>query len=992
MRRAVVVLVSCLLLAASTAAWAQAVTVRTPPDRFVAPGEFVTLVFRLGADAAVDARLAAATSSGWTVVSRIGDVSLEPARTTPVALTIEVPRDARAGLVERVNLTVAAGGVTTDHEVVLTVGERAALALDAPRDVTLSEEGVRVTVRNDGNASEHAALELRRGTVVIARRELELAAGERLEVVLALRGDGSHALVLTGERSPEVRRALSVVRFGAPEPDPLRLAGALSGAALSTGAWQGSLTLRGPLSDLATLDARLDAAAPRRSFAEVTLMHAGVRAGGGWRDPLRLGVPSGLGLAGHYRIGALALVGAIGQSGVGNGVVGTSESDASAGIVGGVGAEWSAATVRLAAGAGWSHSAPWLSARVGSDGGAMHWSVASTYRRNTITAAVTGELRDGDTTSRFELEARELLSNTALLAASAQVRDTRGTVYADARVPFASSDAWNGRFGVTQRVVSAVPGELRVALQAGNRESFARIGLQSAVGDAWRTTTGFGVRIDTGGLGLTVDTAWTNLGSDAFGADLRLAYYPASGEVTGRVAARYQLERDAFGVSLGGTWDIGERSVAASAAVGWHEGPWRIGVSGGAAYALDAAAPWSASVTLATRYAFELGVPDALGELAGGRDLGTIEGRVRADDGPLAHVELGVGRFRVRSDEAGGFSLRVPPGSYPVVVDVATVPIAYQLVEGTVTSVEVRRRETTTLTVEAVRTTVLRGWVLEDREGDGRADDPAVGVRARLLVTDAQGLRRNVVTDEAGAFVLRGMLAGAVAVALVDVPAGATVVGDGVRTVRLEPGVAGEVAFLVRPAEVRVQAFTAQALRVRSVALEVDRVPPGTAPLLRVEVQGEPDGVTLSTADGAEQRLVHDGAAWLGRLDVPLEQRAGVLAFTVAARSGDEETTRRAQLIVDPAAAAVLVSSDAPVRAGAALTVRLSAYLDARTVTLAQPFGEDVAMVEDDPGRWHGVLPVPAGTPDAVYELAVRVEAADGRTLIETLRFRVLDP
>ena len=986
MRRLAAALVGCLLFAFPNAALAQAVTVLAPPDRFVASGEFVTLVFRLGADASLEARLSARTSSGWNVVSRLGDVGLEPGRSAPVAVTIEVPRDAPAQLVERVTLTVEATGLTSEHTVHLTVGERSALALDAPRDVTLSEHGVRVVVRNDGNGAERAVLELRRGTVVVARRELELAPGERREVQLDLRDDGSHTLVLSGERSAEVRRALSVVRFGAPEPEPLRLAGELAGAIGSTGAWQGSVTLRGPLSDVSTLDARVDGASPRRSFAEVSLAHAGVRVGGGWRDPLRLGLPSGLGVAAHYRTGEVAFAGTLGLAG------NDTTADGSAGVAGGLGAEWSGDQVRLAAGVGWSDAAPWLATRASGDDGAARWSVATSYRRATITAVVTGEWRDGDATTRVEVEGRELLGDAALLAGTVNVRDASGTVYADARVPLASGEAWNGRFGVTQRVVSTLPGELRVSLQAGNRESFARVGLQSAVGGGWRTASGFGVRVDASGVGLTLDSAWSRSSRDAFGADLRLVYYPVTGEVGGRVAARYQLERDVLNVSLGGAWDLSESNANASAAIGWSDGAWRVDMSGGAAYAFDEAVPWSASITLSTRYTFELTVPAPLVELAGGRDLGTIEGRVLADDGPLAGVELSIGRYRVRSDAEGAFTLEVPPGSYHVAVDVATLPIAYQLVDGARTSAEVRRQETTALVVAAVRTTVLRGRVLEDRDGDGRADDPPVGVRARLLVTDSQGLRRTVATDETGAFELRGLLPGAVVAALVEVPAGASVVGDDERTLRLAPGVPSEVTFLVRPAEVRVQAFTAQSLRVRSVALEADRVPPGAAPLLRVDAQGEPDTVTVVRADGTEYPLRREGDAWLGRVPVPLEQPAGVLAFTVVVRSGDSEATRRGQLIVDPAAAALLLTSDAPVRSGGALTVRLSAYVDAREVTLAHPFGDDVALGEDEPGRWSGVVTVPAGTPDAVYELAVDVDTADERTLTETLRFRVLDP
>ena len=973
-----------LILSSLALAAAQSVQVLAPPDRFVVPGEFVTLVFRLETPERIEVRLEALPSMGWAVVRQPGELTLEPGRSTPVAVTVEVPRDALAFTVGRVTLRVDGAEVRLERDVELAVTERTALSLQAPRELTLSPDGLEVGVTNDGNTAERATLELRRGATVLAIRDLELAAGEHATLRFDLREDGTHTLLLSGERAGEVRRSVSVVRFGAPEPEPLTLAGEVIGAIGSSGAWRGSLALRGPLSDLTTLDAHFEAATPRRSFAQVTLEHSTVRVGGGWRDPLRLGMPSGLGVAGSHRTGSVAFAGTLGAA------------DDRLALA--IGAERTTAGVRVAGGAGWSEDAPWLAARAASvDGaagaaGASRWSVATTYRRSVLTVGLDAEARTDDTVTAIAVEARELLGDAALLAASLQVRDAAGTTYADARVPLASPESWNGRLGVTQQVESVLPGELRVAFQAGTRESFARVSLQNTVGGAWRATTGLGVRADATGVGLTAQSGWSYLGAAAFGVDARLVYYPDAGAFGGRVAARYQFERDALNVSLGGACDLGERNANASAAIGWSDGPWRVDVSGGAAYAFDGAVPWSANVTLSTRYAFELAVPDALVELAGGRDLGTIEGRVLADDGPLADVELSVGRYRVRSDADGAFTLEVAPGSYQVAVDVATLPIAYQLVDGSRSNVEVRRRETTALVVAVVRTTVLRGRVLEDRDGDGRADDPPVGVRARLLVTDSQGLRRTVVTDEIGAFVLRGLLPGAVVAALVEVPAGASVVADDERTLRLEPGVPGEVTFFVRPAEVRVQAFTAQSLRVRSVALEVDRVPPGAAPLLRVDVQGEPDAVTVVHADGALQQLRREGDAWHGRVPVPLEQPAGVLAFTVVVRAGDTEATRRGQLIVDPAAAALLLTSDAPVRAGGALMVRLSAYVDAREVTLAHPFGDDVALVEDEPGRWSGVVTVPADTPDAVYELVVRAATADERALAETLRFRVLDP
>ena len=571
-----------LLLSTLALAAAQPVQVLAPPDRFVAPGEYVTLVFRLTADAPVEVRLEASTEAGSPILSRLGDVTLAADRSTPIALTVEVPRDAPAFVAERVTLTVEADGVATTHSVELSVGERLALALEAPRDVTLSDEGVLVTVRNDGNGVERAVLELRRGAEVLERRELELTAGEHRAVQLPLRDDGSHTLLLVGERSGEVRRALGVVRFGAPPAVPLRLSGEVSAAVRSSGAWQGAVTLRGPLSDLATLDSRLDASTPRRSFAEVTAAHARVRLGAGWRDPLGLNLPSAQGVAATYRIDGITIAGSLGVD------------DAGA-VATGVGAEWRGDAVRVAAGAGWGDAAPVLALRSASDASDTRWSVAASYRREVLSATIGGEFRDGASTTRLGLEALDLLGPAARLTASVQLRDADGVAYADARVPLAAQDTWNGRLGVTRSVLSALPGDLRLAGQLGTRESFARVSYQSALGGGWRTSTAFGVRADTTGVGLTLDNGWSNLGADAFAADLRVLYYPARGELDGRVSGRYQLERDAWTLSLGAAWDVGESRVGGTAAAVWRDGPWRVDVGATAGYDAGATTHWNAT-------------------------------------------------------------------------------------------------------------------------------------------------------------------------------------------------------------------------------------------------------------------------------------------------------------------------------------------------------------------------------------------------------------
>lgn len=958
--------------------WAAEVSVAAPPDRFVAPGEYVTLVFWVSVEAATTVRPALSTTSGWTVVSRLGDVDLAAGSTRPVAVTLAVPAGAPALAVERVTFAVETATARAERVVSLTVAERASLTLEAPSDATLSDARVRDVVGNAGNAAEAAVLELRRGAELVERRELSLGPGERRELDLALDDDGIHTLVLVSERSSEVRRAIGVVRFGAPEPLAHTVVGEASGSIGTGTAWRGTLTLRGPLSDVASLDARLEAASPERSFAAVTLSHAGVRVGGGWRDPHRLDVPSGVGMGGYYEAGKLTFSGAVGR--------------ARERLVGGVSAGWRGDGVRLAAGVGWLDDALWLAARAEGEAEASRWSVATSYRSGALTTTLDAELREAAASTRVSVEARDLSSERAVLAASLQVSEASGTMYADGRVALGRDEPVSGRLGVTAAVVSGGQGQLRVGVQAGTAESFVRLSHHASVDGGWRSVAGLGVRSDAMGLGVTVDGTWSYVADDTFGLDARVAYYPSSAQLSGRIGARYQVERDALGASLGAHWDAGDRNGAVSVALGWREHPWRAELTGGATYGAAGASPWSASLTLTAHYAFTLAVPEALVEVMGGRDLGTIAGSVRGDDRALAGVEVAVGRYRVRSDDDGAFTVRVPPGSYQVAVDVSTLPLAYLLDGDARGSVEVRRGEVVPLAIAATRTTVLRGLVLEDRAGDGLPDDPPVGVLARLVVRDTHGVRRSVSTNEAGAFELRGLLPGEVEVAIVDVPTGAVVVGDPRRTLRVEAGVPSDALFLVQPAEVVARAFAPQTLRVRSVALEVDRAPPGAAPLLRVELQGAADSVVAEGPDGVVHPLEFVGDAWRGRVRVPHDQPPGVLALTVRVRSADGEATRRTQLIVDPNASTLRITSDAPVRAGAAVTVEVDAYLAARAIVLSHPFGGDVPMTEEEPGRWVATVSVPEATADAVYTFTLRLEADDGRTLHETLRVRVLGP
>jgi hypothetical protein len=733
-----------------------------------------------------------------------------------------------------------------------------------------------------------------------------------------------------------VRRTVAVLRFGTPEPEPFALAADVAFGIEANGGGRSTFTVEGALSDFAVLDARFDAPGGRQSYAELTFDDGLLRVGGGWRDPFDLRLPAVFGLAGTLRRGELNLAAAVGHV----------ADDHFAGVVAG---SWRAPSMALAAGAGWAEGTPLLALRADHDSGGLRVTATAGHARGASEAGVRLEMRDDQAVGELELRAMGLSADAGQVDLRVKYGTAVDTLYGDARWSLDDAVPWTVRLGANVALVSPLISQLRLGLQGGTQESFLQVSHRGDLSDGWRAANTAGMRWDASGFGLTFDTSFSHFAVAYVAADARLVYRPASGNVDGRVGVRALADAEPWSINASGGWDLSGRTLGASVGVDWRDGPWRVEAGASASYGL-ASVPedrWNMRATLAGGYTFAIPVGTEASEAFGGRRVGVLEGRIAVAGEGLSGIVVEVGRYRVLTDDAGAFRLELPPGRYGWSVVVGSVPIAVRLLDEARGEVEVRLREVTALEVRAVRTTVLIGRVLEDRDGDGVASVPAAGAGGRLVVTDAGGLRRTVVTDAEGAFEVRGLIPGVVTVALVEVPGGATIVGDDTITLVLQAGVPAEARFLVRPPVVTVQAFTPLALRVRNVEPESERVPPGAAPLIRVGVQGAPETVALLLPDGVEVALERDGDAWAARLPVPEAHAAGVFAFAVVARSPQGEATRRAQLIVDPRAPFLEITSDAPVRAGGVFGVHVRAFFEASRVTVVHPFGDDVVMVED---------------------------------------------
>ncbi len=973
-------LYSLLVLTLAALAQAQPVTVSAPPDRFVAPGEFVTLVFRLEAVERTEVRLEAAVSAGWAVVRQPGEMTLEPGRSTPVAVTVEVPRDAPAFAVERVTLRAESRALTAplERRVELIVTELVDVDLDAPREALLGPEGFDVVAVNRGNRVEEVVVEFRRGATVLASRELTLQPGARETLRFEPERDGLHAVVLRLAEGGEVRRTVSVDRLGLPSALPFVLAASAYGSLSTDGVGRGGVSLRGPLSDFVMLDANVDLVQLLRSHAQVETDD--------WT--LRLGAQS------RALLGVRSLV----ELGVGVvhlrqpwafGVVAGQTNELPAGIVQG---RWASGPSAVVIGAGLHDGAPHATLEALHRGAAVDVRAGGSYRPGELDAGLHLQDRDGDRTTELDLDVRSLLTPTARLRVALRHGEAGATVYADATVPIGEDALRSARLGFVDGLVTPLPGELILAAQGGTRESFATLTYRALLRHAWRVSGSTGVRYDTMGFGVSLGVGLSVPSNGVLSADANIVYYPDSDRLGGRVSVRAVSDPEvARRLAATATWDLSEQALRASGQIGWRTDPWEVVVDAALGYVhdQDSSGRWSGGLTLRASYAFDVVVPEAVSEGSGGRRTGRLHGSLVADDGPVPGVLVQVGRFRLETDAAGRFEVDLPPGSYQVRIEVASLPLQYQLLGDAQAVVEVGLRSTVEVAFRVVRTAVLRGRVLETSSGDERADDAMAGVAARLLVTDADGLRRVVATDDEGRFEVRGLVPGEVEVLLSELPMGASVVGANRQRVTVSVEAPGDITFLVEPLAATIRSFAAPAARVRAVELERERVPPGAAPLVRVVVEGRVDGVEVRAAEGTS-RLEQVDDAWLGRVPVPIDAAEGPYGFVTVARSGVEESTRRGKLIVDPNAPVIELSSDAPVRPGTRLTVEAAVAAVAESVRVTSPFGEPVTLRETAPGRWIGYVAVPADTEDGVYTVMAEAITEAGVVWRSELRFRVL--
>ncbi|HKI59266.1 MAG TPA: hypothetical protein VKA00_08630 [Trueperaceae bacterium] len=972
---AVCLLVWLLVGAASAEA---TLTVNAPPDRLALPGDFVTLVFRVSGDVTGQATIDVASAKEYTLLTPPGTIAIRAGVPVSEPVTVAIPRNAPALTVEEVTMTVSIGGAQADATTRVTVGAKRGLQLAAPAKVPLSEGSITFTLINRGNVEENVTLKVRHENEPLVTKALTLVAAKTVRVAVPIVKDGSYEASLEADGAVQARAFVHVVQEGVPAPPPIALHGELVGTLDTSLAWSFGVRLRGPLSDYLDTTAVVLTDQPAESYWTLNTVRWSATVGSLAHGPLKLPLPDEPGVRASLRAGPLFL---------GLAATAAGANQFSAYAFGGQ----SITDETVAAAAGMHAGEPMAAVKIANKRGSTTWTTSASLLDRTLAAQaeVSEWNRTLSASNSLGIQANDLLASDGTVHVGVAHSDPLASLWGSVDVPVGRQSVWGGRLGVSAQVPSTAPGRVYLTMQGGTDQSYATLSYAVELGSGWHTSDRFGATSDTNGFGVRVASSWAYATGRRHSATVLadVTYHPGSGITTGQLSGRYATAVGPASVSLTGGWNLTNTTADLGLAAAWDTGraEFQAIADGGVDLASRAL---TASLGLSARWDFDLDVPAAVISAAGGRRLGTLTGSVVAGTVGIPNVSVRVGGYILRTGADGTFSVRLKPGRWNVSVELGSLPIEYRIDGSLERSVTLGAQRTTHVDFRAVATAGITGRVLLDSNGDGVADDPPRPGSGTVLLTDQSGVSQSLSVGSDGTFLARGLLPGPATLTLADLPLGATVEGGRRQTLALDSGTATRVIFLEVPAIVSAPTFSSASLRIRKIHSEVDRVPPGAAPIVEVTVQGHPDYVDLRVGK-VSLRLSQAEQMWRGRIPVPADASSGVLAFEVTATSGERTAARQGQLIVDPAAPMVVTTVPPKSAAGKPFDIQLSVYADAASVVIKTRLGPSVSATQLAPSRWVASVTTPAKTKPGVYTASYDVTTKEGRSVRGTFQFRI---
>ncbi len=381
-------------------------------------------------------------------------------------------------------------------------------------------------------------------------------------------------------------------------------------------------------------------------------------------------------------------------------------------------------------------------------------------------------------------------------------------------------------------------------------------------GGNWSFTVSGSSRASSWG-GLTLWDVGGQLGWPLSKNRIALGVRAGSSYLRGHVGLEWAPWKPLLSTNLGLEMPAGGAMLRANLSREWYGGETRFGLS--------ADLPWV--VTL----------PPEVTEFFGGRRIGTVVGVVELA-GPqrlLEGITVRAGGFSTITDARGRFTLELPPGEYVVKIDRSRLPAVLVALRGEA-RVTVKLKQTTTVELAVAARAMLQGKVVVEGER------PTTPLRFAVELEDERGRKTSLFTNEDGSFTLAGLPPGVYSARILQdlLPPGWTVV-KGEATVMLAAGETASVELAVRAP--KRQVFRG-GLQILSVEPEVKTAPPGSAPLVRVKLNGSAKKVLIERGAQVLGVLLPEGEdhVWSGRLRIPADYQ-GPLQLQVSAVAGAGE-------------------------------------------------------------------------------------------------------
>ena len=926
----------------------------SPAEQTARPGATVTHVFALYGEGEVRPELR--SQHRWPLLTSPRTLTLKGAEPVYFPVTLRVPEDALAGTRDR--LTVEVNGARAEATTAVAYAPGLEVTWTREVDYLPPLSHAQLELQNTGNGADVALvrLETLEGVPVFSAR-VALEPGERASLRIPITQYGTYHLRVRLEHGNLERTGLLATRIALRHPDdPFRLVGRVGVIYSWPNRFSGSVGLSGPLSDFAHLQFGAGYA-----LGSIPAGAASVTFEGGYFS-VAFGPSYGLalGLAEKNVATSLAISGPVPRGSftldltnppINFGVSAVLDSDPSFRAQGRVGLNRgrspdSGRGDALRAELQFMPQRPELT-------GALNY--ATRWRDAAVEAGASFDWKPGapalfgttlDVSPRtFSAGAAIHWTSVGLADWSAALASNSERLELDTPVPIAAGlHASQDRFRAFATATLDLPAPWS-DLQGGAEARYEK--------GAWSLSLYGGSQFSQRD-GLTLWNTDLRLGWPLSENELSLGFRAGGSYLRTRADLTWAPWKPSFDTALSLQAPIAGAWLDARLGHEWYAGQTR--------FSLSATAPIS------------LNVPEAVSRTFGGRRVGWIEGRVEVEGAPELRADLVVraGGRTVHTDAQGRFRIALPPGDYTVELVTEELPATVVAVDAR-KEVTVQLKKTSAVLLKAAARSVLEGRVRV--EAEGTVPPPQ---RFVVQVENPQGRATTLYTETDGSFRLAGLPPGTYTVTLPRawLPQGWAPAKDRA-TVRLRAGEAAYVELVVRAPERRV--FAGAALRILTATPEAERVPPGAAPRITVQVEGEPERVLVRMEQRVVGLLLPKGdGTWEGRIHLP-DDAAGTLVLQVVAEAGDQEARFPIFLNVDPQAPWGVVRTTPVAVPGSELPVWVHWYAPVHACWIEAANGDRIELSQSE-GGWSGRFRLPEDA-SGRYALRIVAELENGETV-----------